>query len=151
MVTVAVSAVALITEQQIGVFGAQYVGQPLRRLVAIRSPESDPSRRIRIELRSEAAVGVTEAFDSAHSENRGAAAELGQPNAVVLVVHPPVGCRHDDDTVPGCRRKRQRSAGQDHLIVRMRVERDDGGHAKQYAYRRKTTGQFTDAEKPALV
>jgi hypothetical protein len=49
MIAVAVAAVTVIAEQQIRVFKAKYLGEPPRRLIEVRSPEPDPSGRIRVD------------------------------------------------------------------------------------------------------
>jgi hypothetical protein len=43
MITMAVAAVGLVAEQQICVFIAEYLGESLRGLIDLRSPEPDPS------------------------------------------------------------------------------------------------------------
>jgi hypothetical protein len=83
-----------------------------------------------------AAIGVAKTLDPVHSENACTRTQFVQPQTTVLIVHAPVGCRDDNYAVPGCHRPSEGATGEDHLVVRMGMECDDGGHRMQYARRR---------------
>lgn len=133
MISVAVAAVGRVAEQQVRVFLAEDRRESLRRFLDVRSPEAHPSRWIRVEQRAVTAVGVAEALDPIDTQNAGARLQFVQAETTFVVLNPPVGRGDDDHAMTACGRTRERAPGEDHLVVRVCVECDHGGHQTQYA------------------
>ncbi len=133
VIAVAVATVGLVTEQQLRVFGLQYVRELSRRVIETGSCKPHPPGRIVVEDRPVAAVGVAEAFHPTCSENSGTTTQFIESRRVELVAHPPIGGRYDDHAMPRSRRPRQCPTRQHRFIVWMGVKGDDGGHGRNYA------------------
>ena len=124
MVAVAVTALRVVAQQQVRVLFRQQGGKLSRRFLNVRPREPRPDRRVLEQDRPVPAVRVAEMNGPVRAEDRGTRPQLVQPLALIRV-RPHVTAGHDDDhPVALGRQLGDRPAGQQHLVVRMSVERD---------------------------
>jgi hypothetical protein len=128
----------VVADQQVGVFLFQDRGEPGGGLADVRPDEPLPVGRIGEQDRAVAAVRIAQMHDLGRSQRRRGVRELVQAAAAagtgfpaVRRAHDPVR-RHDEDhPVALSGQHRQRSAGQQRLIVGMGMKADDRGHGSQ--------------------
>src|SRR6185437_16205724 len=88
--------------------------------------EPGPARRVLVQQRPVPAVGIAEVHDLGRAEDRGARLQLRQPSALVgAIPYVTVASHGDDHPVTVGRQPGDRPAGQQHLIVWVRVKRHD--------------------------
>jgi len=127
MVPVTVLTLRVVAEQQVGAFLTEQGGQLARRLVQVSASEPDLAGRIGVEHRAVPAVRVAQVHDPGHAEPGRADPQFGQPGFRVGAEAAAAGHDHDRAMSLG-RQPGERAAGQQHLVIRVGVERDDGGH-----------------------
>jgi hypothetical protein len=132
MVRVTVAALRVVAEQQVGVLVSQQPGQLPRRLLRIGTCKPDAAGRIIEQDRSSPAVGVTQMNGLLRAEDRRALPQ-GFQSAAPMQTGPylTVGGHHDDDPVTLGREPGDRAAGEQHLVVRVGVKRDDSCHTRE--------------------
>ncbi|HUN31532.1 MAG TPA: hypothetical protein VMU95_05875 [Trebonia sp.] len=122
-----VAAGGVVTKQQVGLLRAEQRDQQPGGLVEVGPREPGSPGRVGKQDRPAAAVGVAEVLGPGRAQDRGRAAELGQPDAVGFP-HRAVAGDDDHDPVPLGGQPGQRAPGQDHLIIGVSMKRHDGRH-----------------------
>ena len=102
------------------------------RFLHVRPREPGPAGRVLEQDRPVPAVRVAEMHRLVRAEDRGARTQLVQPPALIRAGPHVTVAGHDDDhpVAPG-RQLGDRPAGQQHLVVRMSVERHDCRHRRE--------------------
>ncbi len=126
VVAVAVAALRVVAEQQVGVLLVQQRGELPGGFGRVSAREPHAPWRVGVEFAAAAAVGVAEVLGSRGTQDRGALAELVQP--AVRCSHGAVAGDHDHDPVTVGGQLGQRPAGQQHLVIGVGVKRENRRH-----------------------
>jgi len=131
VVAVTVAALRVIAQQQVSAFVLDQGGEFRRGLARIGADETRPVGRVGIQHRPVPAVRVAQMRDPGRSQVRRAGPQFREPVASPRPggrAHDPVGGHDDHHPVPLGGQSRQRSPGQQHLVIGMRVEGHDRRH-----------------------
>jgi hypothetical protein len=134
VVAVAVAAVGVVGDEQVGAFGAQDRRESLGGLLERGAGEAHLPRHVGFRLRPAAAVGIAEPLDAGHAEGLRRCSRLGQAQTAELPVGaqlgrcqpgPAIGGEHEDDAVALAGQARHRAGRQQGLVVGVGMERHD--------------------------
>ena len=134
MVAMAVAALPVVAQQQIRLLVSQDAGKLSGGLLNIGPREPGPAWRVLEKDRSVPAVGVAQMYGLGRAKDRGARPQLVQPPAGVPIrvgPHLTVAGHHDDYPMASGREPCDRPSGQQHLVIRMSVKRNDRRHHRE--------------------